>query len=952
MDIFLVLEISILFQVTALIIAFWMIKVTGRKEAWILLAVAITILAVRRIFTFYSLHAVTSVDANKMSEELIDLVASVLLAAGMAVAVPFIQSIKRSEKLQIDINRSLKMFTLSNEAIVTATNELALLQYICRVIFEVGGYRYAWVGYTGQDGVHNLHPVAHAGFNEAGCEAPEIIQADAGVGIGPINAAIRTGKPAFCNNSLADPAYGLWRSEAVDLGYLSMISLPLVSDNNVFGVLNIYCEKADFFDLSEVKLLQEMADDLVYGVKALRAREEHKRIEEALNRSEERIRASIENLPDAFSIFTAIRDESGHIRDFRIDYANAAACRLSGMDSSDLAGGNLLELLPDYNDTGLFDEYCKVVETGLPLIKSKQTIELEAKKIGKGEKRTYNLRAVRLEDGLVVAWRDITDLKRAIDALWASEARYQTIFNTAAVPICVEDFSQVKSALNVLKSQGVTDVSRYLDECEDFVRNAAEMITIHDVNEAAVKLYEAESREELLKSQRNVFSPEFLPVFKDILVAMAERKELFEGETVNRSLKGKRLDIWIRITIPRNDSEFANLLVSIFDITERRKMEEELLKAQKLESLGILAGGIAHDFNNMLTVMLGNIALAKMKLNKKDDIISARLERAENAVYRAKDLTRNLLTLSRKGNLSKKTVAIGELIKETANFALSGSRSRCEVSIPADLWPVEADEGQISQVIDNLIMNADQAMPDGGTITVQCENIATGAYDLPLLKDARYVRISIKDHGAGISLEIREKIFDPYFSTKEGKSGLGLATSYSIINKHGGHISVDSEPEAGAAFHIYLPAAEAIRAEIRREKKKALKGNERVLIMDDEEAVREVAEGILNTIGCEIELAQDGAEALELYLKAREAGRPFDLVILDLTVSGGMGGLETIRKLVEIDRDVKAIVSTGYSNDPVMAEYQKYGFTGALNKPYKLQEINEVLSLVIAGGDS
>ena len=951
MDIFLVLELSILFQFTALIIAFWLIKVTGRKEAWILLAAALTMMVARRIFTFYSLYNGTTANSFTLAEELIELAVSLLLAAGMAVAVPFIQSIKRSEELQIDINRSLKMFTLSNEAIVKATDELSLLQYICRVISEVGGYRYAWVGYTELNGKQNLHAVAHAGFNAASREAPVIIRADAGQGFDPISAAMRTGKPAVCNNTHTDPAYGHWRDEAVELGYFSMISLPLVSDNNVFGLLNIYADKADAFELAEVKLLQEMADDLVYGVKALRAREEHKRIEEALTKSEERIRASIENMPDAFSIFTAIRDESGRIRDFRIDYANAAACQLRGMDSCELAGGNLLELLPDYNDTGLFDEYCKVVETGQPLLKSKQTIELEDKKIGKGEKRTYNLRAVRLEDGLVVAWRDITELKRAVEALWASEARYQTIFNTAAVPICVEDFSQVKAALNVLISQGVTDMRGFLDEHPDFVASAAELITIQDVNEAAVRLYEAENKEQLLSPLESILIPGFYPVFKDILVAMAEGKELFEGETVNRSLKGKRLNIWLRITIPATDREYENLLVSIFDITERRKMEEELLKAQKLESLGVLAGGIAHDFNNMLTVMLGNIALAKMKLNK-DDVIYGRLEKAENAIHRAKDLTRNLLTFSRKGELSKKTVAIGELIKETVNFALSGSRSRCELAIPADLWPIEADEGQIRQVIENLIINADQAMPDGGTITVQCENVATGAIDQVLLKEARYVRISIIDHGAGISPEIREKIFDPYFSTKEGKSGLGLATSYSIIDKHGGHISVDSEPEDGAAFHVYIPAAEAITEEIRKEERKALTGKERVLIMDDEEAVREVAEGILNSIGCEIALAQDGTEALELYLKAREAGRPFDVVILDLTVSGGMGGMETIKKLVEIDKDVKAIVSTGYSNDPVMAEYRKYGFSGALSKPYKLQEFNEVLSLVIAGGNS
>ncbi len=950
MDIFLVLEISILFQITALVIAIWLIKVTGKKKAWIILAAALAVMTLRRVYTFYSFYRGGAVTTVNLNEELLGIAASLLLAAGMALTVPLIQSIKQAEKLQLDINRSLKMFTLSNEAIVTATDELSLLQYICRVIYEVGGYRLAWVGYADLNGGRNLHAVAHAGFEGTGRAAPVIIAADAGSGIGPFYTAIRTGKPAVCNNTLSDSAYGFWRDEAVDVGYQSMISLPLIADKRLLGVLNIYAEQSDSFELAEVKLLQEMADDLVYGIKALRAREEHKRVEEALKRSEERIRASIENMPDAFSIYTAVRDETGRITDFRIDYVNAEACRLSGLGAATLGGGHLLELLPDYNDTGLFDEYCKVVETGQPLIKSRQTIELEDKGQGKGEKRTYNLRAVKLEDGLVVAWRDITDLKRAIEALWASEARYQNIFNTAAVPICVEDFSQIKAILTVLKSQGVTDMRCYLDEHPEIVESALKMIVMLDVNEAAVKLYEAESREGLLQARDNIFPPEFTPVFKDMLVAMAEEKDLFEGEAVNRTLKGKKLNIWIRITIPGSASGFENLLVSIFDITERRKMEEELLKAQKLESLGVLAGGIAHDFNNMLTVMLGNIALAKMRMNKEENVYT-RLERAEEAIHRAKDLTKNLLTFSRKGDLSKKTLAIGELVRETAGFALSGSRSRCEFSIPADLWTVQADEGQISQVIDNIIINADQAMPNGGLIFVECANVTTGAADLPLHAETRYVRISIRDGGPGISPEIREKIFDPYFTTKERKSGLGLATAYSIITKHDGQIAFESEPGEGAVFHVYLPAAEAMTVERRGEGRKALKGNERVLIMDDEEAVREVAEGILNSIGCEIELARDGTEALELYLKAKETGRPFDAVILDLTVSGGMGGVETIKKLAEIDMDVKGIVSTGYSNNPVMADYRKYGFMGALNKPYKLQEISEVLSQVIAGGD-
>jgi signal transduction histidine kinase/ActR/RegA family two-component response regulator len=431
-----------------------------------------------------------------------------------------------------------------------------------------------------------------------------------------------------------------------------------------------------------------------------------------------------------------------------------------------------------------------------------------------------------------------------------------------------------------------------------------------------------------------------------MLLAMMEERDFFEGETVNRTLKGKKLNVWIRITIPGNDSEFENLLVSVFDITERRRMEEELLKAQKIESLGVLAGGIAHDFNNMLTVILGNIVLAKMKLNKDDDVF-IRLDKAESAINRAMELTRNLLTFSKVGELSVKTVEIGELVRETASFALSGSKSKCIFSIPKDLWPVQIDEGQIRQVIENLVINADQAMPNGGAINVKCENLETCPQEMKPSKDLRCVKISIADHGKGISPEIRGKIFDPYFSTKEGKSGLGLATSYSIVSKHGGQLTGESREGEGAVFSIFLPVGEeGIRP--RQIERKALEGCRRVLVMDDENEVREVAEGILKTIGCETTQAKDGEEALELYLKAGEEGRPFDVVILDLTVSGGMGGKETISRLLEIDRNVNAIVSTGYLNDPVMSDYMQYGFKGALNKPYKLQELKEVLSLVFS----
>ena len=946
MDIYLVLEISILFQITALIIAVWLIRVTGKKRAWILLAAAITVMVAHRIYSFSSIYGGMPVNSINKTGELFELIASILLTTGMAFTVPLIQSIKHSEELQIDINRSLRMFTLSNEAIITANDELSLLQYICKIIHEVGKYRFAWIGYTERIGSEHVHPVAQAGFMEVGLDAPLIKGVNSGHGISPVHTALRICKPAICNNTLDDPAYEAMRKEAFELGYNSMISIPLAMDNRSFGVLNIYSGKSDSFTISEVKLLQEMTDDLVYGIKALRAREEHKRIEAELARSEERVRASIENMPDAFSIYSAIRVETGAIGDFRIDYVNAAACRICDMGVGELAQGQLLEILPEYRENGLFAEFCRVVETGMPLIIGKWTVRLKEGSIASVDMRTYNIRAIKLEDGLVVAWRDITDIERAAEALRASESRYLTIFNTASVPICVEDFSEVKRALNALKLCGVTDLRSYLDDHPEFELNALKKIRIQDVNEAAIKLYEAVNKEELLSSLESIYLPESSPLLKEMLVAMMEEREFFEGETVNRTLKGKKLNVWIRITIPGNDSEFENLLVSIFDITERRKMEEDLLKAQKLESLGVLAGGIAHDFNNMLTVILGNIVLAKMKLNKDDDVF-VRLDKAENAINRAMELTRNLLTFSQVGELSIRIVEIGDLVRDTTGFALSGSKSKCEFSIPGDLWPVEIDSGQIRQVIENLIINADQAMPKGGTIAVKCENVEMDHSDMKTPNIARYVKISIADQGKGISPEIRGKIFDPYFSTKEGRSGLGLATSYSIISKHGGQLTGESKRGEGAVFSICLPAAD-MEMDSRLSERRPLRECRRVLVMDDEIEVREVAEGILKTIGCETVQAKDGAEALELYQKANAAGQPFDVVILDLTVSGGMGGKETIKKLMELDNDVKAIVSTGYFNDPVMTEYMTYGFKGVLNKPYKLEDLDEVLSSVFA----
>jgi PAS domain S-box-containing protein len=390
--------------------------------------------------------------------------------------------------------------------------------------------------------------------------------------------------------------------------------------------------------------------------------------------------------------------------------------------------------------------------------------------------------------------------------------------------------------------------------------------------------------------------------------------------------------------------QVVQVAIHIRDITTRKKMEEEILKSQKLESLGVLAGGIAHDFNNLLTGILGNISLTKMYLHPEDKGY-VRLEEAEKASERARDLTQQLLTFSKGGAPVKKTTAMQQIILDSSRLVLSGSNVRCEYHLADDLWLVEVDEGQMSQVINNLIINANQAMPDGGKIVVSAANVVIDATDGLPMKPGRYVKISIVDHGIGIAEDALPKIFDPYYTTKKKGNGLGLATVYSILKNHDGHIIVESRINSGTTFSLYLPGSEncLYLAEGEDKCQASHLGTGRILVMDDEEVIREVASEMLEYLGYRVDVCGDGAEALELYRNAQAAAEPFAAVIMDLTVPGGMGGREAVTKLLEIDQAVKVIVSSGYSSDPVVANYRDYGFCGVVAKPYKIDDLGDVL---------
>ena len=393
------------------------------------------------------------------------------------------------------------------------------------------------------------------------------------------------------------------------------------------------------------------------------------------------------------------------------------------------------------------------------------------------------------------------------------------------------------------------------------------------------------------------------------------------------------------------------------DISKHKQMEEELLKAKKLESLGVLAGGIAHDFNNLMTSVVGNISLAKMEMKPGSEAFISLVE-AQKASIQTKELTARLITFSKGGGPIKETVSIGNLVKDSVNSSLKGSDIDARFSIPEDISPVEVDEEQMKQVIRNIITNAQEAMAGQGTINVTHENVNIVEKDTLTLRKGKYVKISLKDQGPGIPEEDLIKIFDPYFSTKEMGTqkgmGLGLAISDSIIKQHDGLITVESEVDSGSTFHIYLPAAksQAPSAKPDEVQPQSTIDNykssiQRILVMDDEELVRDVTNGLLTHMGYKVEVAVDGVEAIEIYSKAMESEKPFDMVILDLTNKFGMGGVEAIKILLEIDPDVKAIVATGYSNDPIMSKFREHGFRGSLPKPFTLDQLRTVLSEVM-----
>ncbi len=630
---------------------------------------------------------------------------------------------------------------------------------------------------------------------------------------------------------------------------------------------------------------------------------ERRRTEEALQRNER----MLETIIDAEPACVKLLDGNANLL-----LMNRAGLDMIEVESLDQVKGECVVSMVDPGHRDAFMDLTRRVFQG-----ESGTLAFEMSGV-KGRRLWLETHAVPLRNekneiiALLGVTRDITDQKKAEDRLSASEARFREIVERASIGVLVADAETKKFRF------ANPEICRLLGYAPDELLS----LSVQDIHPA-----------------------EELQVVAETFRRQLERTQL-DVRTVCKRKDGSLFPVSIRST-PLEMDGLPCLMGFFTDISEQRLLEEERLKAQKLESIGTLAGGIAHDFNNLLQGIFGYISMAKLTIDRREQSLSM-LEQAEKALHQSVSLTTQLLTFSKGGKPLKRLIDLRPVIESAVRFALSGSRADARLALSEDLRAVEADQGQVGQVVQNIVLNADQSMPEGGTVEIAARNLDRKASSsVRGLVPGEYVEVSVRDSGIGIPEQYLTKIFDPYFTTKEKGSGLGLATAYSIVRNHGGLITASSEPGKGTLFRVYLPASER-SPQPATPRATAIPGRRgRVLVMDDEDVVRTVAGELVRMLGHDVQLAAHGEAAIRDYQEAREAGQPFDVVILDLTVRGGVGGLETLRRLREMDPDVKAVVTSGYSDDAIASDYRKHGFLAFLKKPYDLEKLRDVLSDVI-----
>lgn len=647
----------------------------------------------------------------------------------------------------------------------------------------------------------------------------------------------------------------------------------------------------------------------ILNVKLEREVLEHIRNKEALRLSEERFRGVVERNFDVIFILST---------EGRFTFVSPSVTVSSGYRPDEMVGRVFKDFLPEnMHDVSLllFGD----------LLKGKEVIGFETpfyKKDGTRISIEINLSPIMIKGevtGIQGVARDITERKLAEEALMEEKERLSITLRSIAEAVIATDIKWRVRLMNKV--------------AEDLTGWRQEEVLGKVINDVLRLVYKKTGViKDFTKSD----------MLHESTVDLRPNTVLVNRDKTERAVSGRTAPIRDR------SGKILGYVIIIRDITDEVKFHSEIMKIEKLESIGILAGGIAHDFNNILTAIVGNVNLAKLITNdnpRRNEI----LDDAEKASRRAQELTQQFLTFSKGGAPVRQIASVEEIIKDSSSFILRGSDVRCAFNFQKKLWPVIADVGQLSQVIQNLVINADQAMPEGGEIAVTAENVTVSPENNLPVRPGRYVKISVHDTGIGIPPENIPRIFDPYFSTKSNGNGLGLTSSYSIIMRHEGHISLDSQVGKGTTFYVYLPSSDSEGEAAKPKNESIFRGKGRVLFMDDDEGVNTTSKKMLEHLGFTVEIALDGERAVELYRRSMEEGAPFELVILDLTIPGGMGGKKTIEKLIAIDKNIKAIVSSGYSNDMIMSRCHEFGFKGVIAKPYRLDELARVVEQVMSG---
>lgn len=814
---------------------------------------------------------------------------------GSTASLEIARDVSKDRKTQAQAERQTRKLKILNRIILSANRAetvKSLLEDLLATIPDLMELTGGAV-YLVSEGSDTAEIVVHRGLPEAFIDRVRSVRTSKS----PYDIVFQSNTVFFDNDSPgivhADGGLPAVRSYAI---------VPLLSQGRAIGSLNVTSSQKEFFTEEIRDILATIGHEIGAAVSRTQA-------EEDLIEREETWRNLFENSIEG--VFTV--DLEGFVT-----AANSALISMSGYTAQEVIGASYIKFCSPHKAEEIYRTYNSLYKTGVPIDNFSYSMYTKDGTERKVEGYVTALRHRGRIIGFQGTLRDISARLRAESALAEEKERLAVTLKSIRDGVITTDIDGK-----------VVLINRAAEALTGFSQHEAQGRPLSEVFRIVNEKTRMQGRDPV---QRIIQGAGMLEIESDTLLIARDGTERIVADS-GSPIKDK-------------DSNIIGAVLVFRDVTEKRRIEDELRKTQKLESLGILAGGIAHDYNNLLTAILANISLTKTYTQKGQKVYD-RLEKIEKAAIMAGRLNHQLLTFSRGGAPVKETVIVSEFIRDSVTFALGGSNIPCEFQIAEDLRPVDADVGQCSQVFNNIVINAHQAMPDGGTLTVSADNITISDEDVLPIANGDYILISITDEGGGIPPENLDKIFDPFFTTKEKGTGLGLSISYSIVKNHDGYIGVRSKVGAGTTFLIYLPVSGAAHAPRQPVLLPHDRGRGKVLVMDDEQAIRDVAQTMLVGLGYETDTARDGREAIEKFTKAVAAQRPFDLVIMDLTIKGGMGGIETLGRLREIEPSVRAVVSSGYSNDPIMAEFRTHGFIGVLIKPYGIGAMNELLKTAL-----